>query len=143
MARGGRRFAFTRRQPADPVPAEYGAVSGGRPFAPLATPNVQGGYFDDVRLNQFPARWEGLMLRCGVEGLKSGWYTPTISVVPTFQQSQYPQRDRVGTQRFGQGYTGGVGPVNVAAMNAAVVAAQIRQSGLSAMSWAKDLTPKS
>lgn len=140
---GGSRWPTIRRRGGDPVPAEYGPVTAARRAMPgHQLPPNQIGLYGDNQLSQFPARWEGLMLRCGVEGLRDGWYTPSKSVVPDFQQTQYPAVN-VSPQLMGANPGAPVGPVNVAAMQANVIAGQIRQSGLAAMSWARQLTPQS
>lgn len=135
-------LGLIRRRGGDPVPAEYGAVQPNRRAMPGAQhPSQQIGLFGDVQLSQFPARWEGAQLNCGVNGLSSRLYTPSRSTTYTFQQTQYPDQT-LSAQRFGQTYTGPVGPLNVARMEANVVAGQVRQSGLAALSWARKLTPQ-
>lgn len=135
MAR--RRFATFRRRGGDPVPAEYG-VDRWRPYPTAAGDWNQIGV-GAPWLSQFPARWDQPQLHQGVEGLRSGYLTPSRSVVPTFQQTQQGA-NRPGPQRAGQTYTGPVGPISANQLMSRVTAAQVRQSGLQALSWASQLS---
>lgn len=120
-----------------------GNIQGGtgwRAYPTGGAPMGQIGAFDGTLLNQFPAMLPGLQLKCGVESLSSAWSTPYPSPRISPQISQQ-NANLPGAQRNGQTYTGGIGPLTVAQYQANITAAQIRQSGLSAMSWAKDLQP--
>lgn len=74
-----------------------------------------------------------------MSGLQPYWYTPSRSVIPTFEQTQQ-RAYQPGPQRSGQTYTGPIGPISVGALKARITQAQVRQSGASALSWARSLT---
>lgn len=133
----GRRRKSYPALGADVAPSGWGDVSW-RPLPTLGPAPLQIGVYGQQLLNQFPARYEGLQLDCGVNGLRSGYFTPTVSVVPTFQQTAHPV-NVPGGQRAGQTHTGPLGPLSARKLQQAVVAAQVRQSGLQAMQWAQGL----
>jgi hypothetical protein len=137
----------TRR--GDPVAAEFGPLhaggnSPGGPIAwrplPTAGPEpLQKGVYGDSLLNEFPAKYDQPQLHQGVEGLTSNWWTPTVSPLYTFQQTQRPA-NVAGGQRFAGKPGGPLGPISSRALAARVAAAQVRQSGLQATDWAQSMT---
>src|ERR1700722_2109249 len=68
----------------DPVAAEYGTVTGWRPLGHGQAVWEQIGVYGDAYLNQFPAYYNQPQLHSAVEWLWDAWYTPSVSVVPTF-----------------------------------------------------------
>jgi hypothetical protein len=108
-----------------------------RPIGILAPWQAPGGGGYGIRvnppLNQTPAYWSGLQLKNGISGLRSGWFFPSPSqqVTPQIRATQqwggYP-----GAQRSGSVYGGALGLIDNLQMREAVVANQIRQSGLAA-----------
>lgn len=134
----GIRAILSRRPTVMPRGGQIAGTAGWRGLPTAGPAPLQIGVFDGNLLNQFPARWDGAQLHQGVEGLSSHWYTPTQSVVPTFQQTQQPT-NVAGGQRWGQTYTGPIGPISAQAMRARVATAQVRQSGLAAMQFAQNL----
>lgn len=127
----------TRR--GDPVAAEYGPISGWKPFPTLGPPPLQIGVWGDAYLNQFPAYYNQPQLHCGVEFRRTNWDTPTVSSTPTFEQTQRPT-NIAGGQRYGGNAGGPLGPISSRRLAARVAAAQVRQSGLSATQWAQGLS---
>lgn len=133
----GRIALKSHRPAAAPAGAQVGGVTGWRGI-PTPSQTQQIGAFAGTVLTQFPVNLPGVQLNCGVNSMSAGWYTPSRSQLPSFMQSQ--QRGfSAGPQRGGQTYAGGLGPLTVAQMNNNVAAAQVRQSGLAAFSWARGL----
>jgi hypothetical protein len=144
-ATGPQQWAVVTRAPAPALPPTPGGRYGPTGWLPMPTQGpapLQIGVYGDRLFNQFPARIDGVQLFQGVEGLNSTWQTPSTSARPNFQQTTYPE-NVPGGQRFGQTYTGGLGPISSRQMQARVVAAQVRQSGLQAMQWAQSLNGQS
>jgi hypothetical protein len=123
----------------DPTAAEYGPVHGWRPFGGGQHPSQQIGVYGDAYLNQFPAYYNQPQLHQGVEFLSSAWYTPTVSTLPTFDQTQQPT-NIAGGQRFGAPAGAPLGPLTAKGWRSRVTQAQVAQSGASALSWAANLT---
>lgn len=137
----GQQWAVVTLAPAPALPQVPGGRYGPTGWLPMPTMGpapLQIGVYGDRLFSQFPANLPGPQLFQGVEGLNSSWQTPGTSSLPNFQQTTYPE-NVPGGQRWGQSYTGGLGPISAKAMQARVVAAQVRQSGLSAMQWAQSL----
>jgi hypothetical protein len=110
-----------------------------KPFPTLGPAPLQIGVYGDSLLNTFPAYYNQPQLHQGVEGLQSDWYTPTVSTLPTFMQTQRPNNVQ-GGQRWAGKPGGPLGPLSSRKLSARVAAAQVRQSGLSATEWAQGLT---
>jgi hypothetical protein len=125
----------------DPVAAEYAPVPGYRSFDGTPAPWQQIGRYGDQYLSQFPAYYNQPQLHSGSEWLAPGMYyfTPTVSVIPTFEQTQRPV-NMPGGQRVGSGYSGPIGPLSVRGLLARVTQAQVKQSGAGALSWASQLS---
>jgi hypothetical protein len=125
----------------DPVAAEYAPVPGYRPLPGVAAPWQQKGLYGDQYLSQFPAYYNQPQLHSGTDWLAPGmyFYTPTVSVLPTFEQSQRPA-NIAGAQRFASGLQSPLGPLSARALFARVTQAQVSQSGASALSWASQLS---
>lgn len=139
-----RAFGFLARgKPRDVVQAESRSFAfAGDSWRPLSfgqAPWEQIGVYGDRILTQYPAYYNEPQLKNGVSGLSSALYTPTISAVPTFQQTQGPV-NLPGAGKLGQTFTGPMGPLGVSAMKARVTQAQVRQGGSAALSWARSLT---
>jgi hypothetical protein len=125
-----------QREPV-PDPPTYGPT-GWAPFAPLATPNVQKGAFGDRLLNQYPAIWPGLQRKNGRQGNNPGWVVLRTYAVNPEQASQFPA-NASQTQRYGNTYTGGMGPIAAQALAQRVADGQVRQSGVNAVNYAAAL----
>lgn len=80
--------------------------------------------------------------RQGVEGLSASWYVPPQLATPTGALNNMVNAGLIGNQRLTGGTSGGVGPITARKMRANVTAAQVRQSGLSAVQWAQSLSPQ-
>src|ERR1035437_3156786 len=95
----------------DPVAAEYAPVPGYRSFDGTPAPWQQIGRYGDQYLSQFPAYYNQPQLHSGSEWLAPGMYyfTPTVSVIPTFEQTQRPV-NMPGGPRVGSGYSGPIRP---------------------------------
>lgn len=128
-----------KRAGKDPVAAEFGPIYGWRPFGHGQHASDQIGAWGDSLLNQFPAYYNQPQLHQGVEYRSTRWYTPTVSVLPTFDQTQRPT-NVAGGQRFGAPAGAPVGPLTSKGWRSRVTQAQIAQSGASALSWAANLT---
>jgi hypothetical protein len=127
-----------KRGQEDPVAAEFGPVHW-RPLPSGAAPWGQIGVWGDSLLNQFPAYYNQPQLLQGVQDLQSGWYTPTVSTLPTFDQTQRPT-NVAGGQRYGANPGAPVGPLTAKGWRKRVTQASVAQSGASALSWAANLT---
>jgi hypothetical protein len=118
-----------------------GLLNGWAPGYGSPHPSQQVGRFSGPPLTQYPARIEGPQLHGGREWGTSGWFTPTRFVQPAGGTTQV---GTVGTPvpvlRNGSTFTGPIGPISARSVQTNVAAAQVRQSGLSAMGWAKALT---
>jgi hypothetical protein len=125
----------TRRHDADVAQEEWGPVAWRG--IPVPAAHEQIGLYGEAILSQVEGYYNQPQLHSGREWGQSCWFTPTVSVVPTFQQTQKPYP--IGGQRYGQTFTGPIGPLNVKAMQQRIAAAQVRQSGLMAQSWAAAL----
>ncbi len=110
-------------------------------IAATLAPWQQIGAFAGNLLNQYPASVPGVQLHSGREWGCANYYYPQINYLPngSVQETQAPS-NIAGAQRYGSQYSGGIGPVNAKRNAAAVTAAQIRQSGLQAMNWARGLS---
>jgi hypothetical protein len=126
----------TRRHDADVAAAAMGPVTWRGLTWPPSQPQ-QIGLWGEAILSQVEGYYNQPQLHSAVEFLQKGWYVPTVSAVPTFDQTQQPHP--IGGQRWGSVYSGPIGPLNVKAMQARVAAAQVRQSGLMAQTWAMGL----
>lgn len=129
--------------------ANIGGAAGWRAFGHGQAASEQIGAFDGSPLNQFPVNLPGVQRYCGVEGLQSGWYYPTVTVVPagasTVQQVQRGSGTSrlAGAQRRGQTFTGPIGPITAKVFRKRVLAASVDQSALSVESWANLAQPGS
>lgn len=119
------------------VPAQYGTDEW-VPFTHSALAPNQIGTRGARVLNQYPANVPGVQLFGGVAGLRSGWYYPSLSSLPQFQQSQRLV-NVPGGQRAGQTFTGPLGPISARALATRVAQAQLRQSGVMATSIGQHL----
>lgn len=130
-------------QPPVPQGPMRGYEAGWAPMPGAQHPSQQIGVFAGQMLSQYPAMLPGAQLFQGREAGNSQWYYPALTVIPNGNLQQTQANAVVaGGQRYGSIYSGPIGPISARAAQAAVTAAQVRQSGLSAMSWAKDLTPQ-
>jgi hypothetical protein len=141
-----------RRKPAPEGIGPFPGVTPSASFTPLAIVAPWqaaggGGYGRRVNipLSQFPARWEGVQLHNGVDGLRSAWFWPVAvlpqNTLPVIRNTQRPV-NVPGAQRFGSVYGGALGIIGTARMREAVTEAQIRQSGLQATDWGAALVAK-
>lgn len=121
----------------DPVASEYG-IDRWQSFPAVPAPWQQIGK-GAPWLSQFPAYYNQPQLHSGVEWERSAWYTPTRSVLPTFEQTQRPT-NIAGGQRTGLSFSGLLGPLSARRMAARVKQSQVAQSGAGALSWASQLT---
>lgn len=98
------------------------------------------GMFDGTLLNQYPVNLPGVQLLSGREGNNPRWYYPTLAPTPLGNNQQTTQGTAfAGAQRFGSMFGGPIGPITARLFAARVSAAQVRQSGLQAMTWARGL----
>lgn len=128
--------------PRHPGGPQWGTEAGWAPFGQGQAREQQIGAYAGQMLNQYPAMISGVQLDNGLSdsGVGSRWYYPALTAIPngSLQQTQRPN-NVIGSQRYGSIYSGPLGPVNAKAATAAVAAAQVRQSGLAAMGWARGL----
>lgn len=120
-------MALFRRSPkqaaAGPIPEE-GYSAGVQvqvlPFAPYATPNVQGGQYAQPygRPTELPAVYPGIQLYCGVEAINRDWNVETAADVPYFQQT--PRSQPTVTTRDGGRPGQTFGPAQMAAAYGAI-----------------------
>ncbi len=119
-----------------------GVVTGWRANGDGQHATQQIGAFAGQLLNQYPANIPGMQLDNGRQGAGVGahWYYPALTAIPngSVQQTQRPN-NIVGGQRWGSMYSGPISPISAKQNAAAVTAAQVRQSGLQAMAWARGL----
>lgn len=123
--------------------AHVGGTTGWRPMPGMQNPSSQIGAFDGTLLNQYPAYIPGVQLFNGRMGNNPLWYTPTAFALPqgsTNLQTTTRPNNIVGSQRYGSQFSGPIGPLSARKNQANVVAAQVRQSGLSAVKWAEGLS---
>lgn len=122
--------------------AGIGGTAGWRPLPGQQNPSQQIGMYAGSLLNQFPAYLPGVQRSSGVEFLSSRWYYPTTGPVALGGLTQTTRPNNIaGGQRYGSHFSGPIGPISAQANAAAVVAAQVKQSGLAALNWAKRLNP--
>lgn len=118
-------------------------TAGWRPMPGSQNPSQQIGAFDGSLLNQYPAYIPGVQLHSGREWGNPNWYTPTALALPpgsTNLQTTTSPNNIMGGQRYGSQFSGPIGPLSARKNQANVVAAQVRQSGLSALQWAQGLS---
>lgn len=127
-----------------PIPSArgIGGEAGWRAFGSGQHPSAQTGAFDGTLLNQLPANIPGVQLWNGVAGMTQGWYFPSRSVVPSFQQTQQ-MVNLAGAQRRGSMFTGPIGPVSARLYRARVTAAAVPQTSLLSQPWAQLLLHRS
>lgn len=126
-----------------------GAAAGAGPigytagWAGLGTlhPSQYAGRFDGGQLTQLAGYVTEVQRRQGVEGIGTGWavhgqLNPATGYLLTMRAG-----NPADVQRIVGGNNGSLGPITANQMRAAVTAAQIRQSGLSAVQWARSLSP--
>jgi hypothetical protein len=119
----------------------HGLVNGWAPGYGNPHASQQTGRFSGPPLTQYPARVDGPQLHGGREWGTTAWYTPTRFVQPAGGPTQVGTTGTpVPVLRNGSVYGGPIGPISSRAAQQNVAAAQVRQSGLSAMGWAKGLT---
>lgn len=139
------QIAFNALSPITPYPVTSQGIAGtaGWKAIPGYVPEAyQVGAYNGGLLSQYPANLPGVQRHCGVEFLHPGWYTPTVGFVANGGSSQTTRPNNIaGAQRNGAAFSGSIGPINAQANAAAVVAAQVRQSGLAAMQFAQRLNP--
>lgn len=128
--------------PAAPSQAGIAGTAGWAPFPGYVDPTRQTGAYSGRLLNQFPANIPGVQLHSGREWGSSNWFYPAVAPVPngSIQQTQQPV-NLPSAQRYGSLFQGPIGPLDAQKNAALVVAAQIRQSGQSALQWAAALNP--
>lgn len=89
----------------------------------------------------------GLQRRSGTESMSAGWYyPPTTGAAAALGNPYAASQQRSGTpgaQRIGGAPNGSYGPITARAMRANITRAQITQSGLAAVQWARSLNPTS
>lgn len=137
MARGILQRGKAGQEPPQGGPEATWGLDTWQSFPDVASPWQQhgkGAYWQ----NQFPAYYNQPQLHSAVEWLRPGWYTPTVSAVPTFDQTVYPTPQ--GAQRFGQPAGQPVGPISAKQSALRVAQQQLAQSGAQAFSWAQNLT---
>lgn len=118
-----------------------GTVTGWQPNNPLATDNAQIGSFAGTVWTQYPANLPNVQRFCGVEGLRSAWYYPSVGGLPlgsSITQTVSPA-NAVGSQRFGVKYSGPIGPLLARTDKARVTDQAMRQSGARVVGWARSL----
>lgn len=128
--------------PAPPSQAGIAGTAGWAPFPGYVPEAAQTGVYAGRLLNQFPANLPGVQLHSGREWGSSSWYYPAVVPLPngSLQQTQAPV-NLPSAQRYGSLFQGPIGPLDAQKNAALVVAAQIRQSGQSALQWAAALNP--
>lgn len=116
--------------------------AGWAPFGHGQSPVQQIGAYAGRMLNQYPAIIQGTQRHSVREFGNSRWFYPVARPTPLGNLSQTQQNAMVpGSQRYGSRFSGLLGPINSRQVTGAVVAQQIRQSGLQAMNWAAGLNP--
>lgn len=105
-------------------------------------PQQQIGRFDGSMLNQYPAYLPGVQRHSVREFGDSRWFYPMAVRSPLGNLSQTVNYSNLpGAQRHGSAFGGLLGPINSRRVTGAVLAQQLRQSGLQAMGWAAGLNP--
>lgn len=104
-------------------------------------PSDQTGRFHGGQLTQLAGYVDERQKRQGVESVSSSWavhgqLNPSTGYLLTMRAG-----NPADVQRIIGGNNGGLGPITANQMRAAVTAAQIRQSGQSAVQWARSLSP--
>lgn len=142
LAGTGAILALSPVLPAMPSQAGIGGTAGWAPFPGYVDRAQQTGAYAGRLLNQFPANLPGVQLHSGREWGSSSWYYPAVAPIPngSIQQTQQPV-NLPSAQRYGSLFQGPIGPITAQRNAALVVAAQIRQSGQSALQWAAALNP--
>lgn len=145
---------FRRRNPAPaPLPGavlsaqalqhpqlQPGLTAGWAPMPGHQNPSQQIGLYDGRMLTQYPANLPGLQLLNGRIGNNPHWYTPQVQPTALAGVQQTTRGTGfAGAQRYGSIFGGPIGPTNVRQMQARLTAAQVRQSGLAMMQWARGL----
>lgn len=118
-----------------------GYTAGWKGMPGSANPSQQIGMFDGGMLSQFPAMISGVQRKQGRESGSSRWYYPSLTVIPNGSVQQTTKPNNVnGGQRYGSIYSGPLGPLSTRRMAGNVARAQVQQSGLQAMDWARSLS---
>lgn len=129
-------LGLRRRDRHGPPPAAWGPAVW-RPFPTRGFETLQKGAWGDRYLNQFPAYYNQPQLFTGVEAFNSRYAAPYIRLNELRNQLG---ANTPGGQRWGNTFTGPVGPLSVAQYSQWVTHAQVQQSGLSAYTWAQALS---
>lgn len=132
--------------PAPPSAAGIGGTAGWAPLPGYVSTQAQIGAFNGRLLNRYPANLPGVQLHSGREWLQggSGWYYPSTTPLPNGSIQQTRQYTNLpGAQRYGSLFSGPIGPITAQQNAALVTVAQIRQSGASALQFARNLRPGS
>lgn len=134
------RARLTRAPTPPSIPSQAGIAgeAGWRAFGNGQHPSQQIGAYAGLPLNQFPALIPGVQLHGGREGNNPGWYYPSRSVVPQYQQTQQ-FANLPGGQRRGSTFTGPIGPITARLFRARVAAAAVPQTSLFTQPWAQQL----
>lgn len=104
-----------------------GAVPQGIRMGPVAwagglgviAPWDQNGKYGQPVQTQYPTNIPGVQLRCGVEDMRKGWYFPSPSATPSWQQNQ-AAANVPGPQLYGRTYSGPLGGITVASIGNAI-----------------------
>jgi len=118
-----------------------GTVTGWQAFKPAASDNAQIGAYAGTVLTQYPTNLPNAQLFCGVEGLRSAWYYPSVAGLPlgsSITQTVSPA-NATGSQRYGLRFTGPLGPLVARAESALVSDQQARESGPRVVGWARSM----
>lgn len=81
----------------------------------VIAPWDQNGKYGQPVQTQFPTNIPGVQLRCGVEDMAKGWYFPSRSATPSWQQQQAPA-NVPGPQLLGRSFSGPLGGIQVASI---------------------------
>lgn len=136
----------TARTAGAPTGPQAGTVQGWAGLAVLA-PHSYSGAYSGSPVSMRGGMVPGLQRQCGVEGLASGWYVPPSAAPAAVLGNAWAGSMYVGNaasggaQRVGGAPSGGMGPITVRTMRANVTRAQIQQSGMAAVQWARALSP--
>lgn len=124
-----------------PPPAPTALTAGWRGMPGTQNPSQQIGVYDGQMLTQYPANLPGPQLLNGRVGNNPGWNFPLLAPAPLGNNQLTTQGTAdPGSQRYGSMYGGPIGPISARKYAARVTAAQVRQSGLQAMQWARGLS---